>query len=154
MQKFQRRLISLAKKREITFKDAALVILAKDGLKPLSTVGFCSSPGLVKVLNEYEIPFNVRDGRIYIGTSARNSGNLHDGTSFGFPRCCSSVFLNPVAFMFARRSRNSFSSLSPYIFHVPCSEKCAETAKLAERYMSHIKNNYPVVAEKIEKMLC
>ncbi len=155
MQKFQHRLISLAKQREITYRDAALVILAKDGLKPLSTVGFHSSRGLIKILDEYGIPFMVHEGRVYAGSTVKRcKNNFHDGADFGFPACCSFVFLNPAAWLLSRRSASSFSPLSPYIFHVPCSERCKETEKLAHKYMFHIKQNYPDVAETIEKALC
>ena len=89
MLKFQAKLIRLVNDRVITQKDALLVILAKDGLKPLSSVGFFASMELIDVLEEYRIPFLIRDGRIHIGNHL-HADNL-DGQAFGFPPCCSAV---------------------------------------------------------------
>lgn len=175
MQRLQHRLISLVREKEITYKDMALILLSKDGIKPLSSVSFSSSPKLLKILKEYKIPFTLRDGRVFIGESVRKCGTCHfnnsgfcaykqacengfnNGTNFGFPACCSAVFLSPEGWFLSKQSRasfsSSFSSLSPYVFHVPCSEKCAETVKLAQKYMHHVQQKYPIVAERIQKAL-
>ncbi|MBI4170394.1 MAG: hypothetical protein HY514_01775 [Candidatus Aenigmarchaeota archaeon] len=155
MRKFQAKLISLVHKKEITSRDAALIVLAKDGLKPLSCVGVFSSPRLISILREYEIPFAIKNGRIHIGRLAKKQKrDSQNGINFGFPVCCASVFLNSDDFFFSENSRHAFSFLSPYIFHIPCSGRCKETKKLAIKYMHHLKENYPRVANHIEKNIC
>ncbi len=155
MRKFQAKLISLVREKEITSRDAALIVLAKDGLKPLSSVGFSASSQLIEILREYDIPYTIKYGRIHIGKLAkRQTRNFYDGVHFGFPVCCSSVFLNSGGFFFSKNSRHTFSFLSPYIFHIPCSGRCKETKRLAIKYMHHLKKNYPRVANHVEKNIC
>jgi hypothetical protein len=146
MQKFQAKLVRLVNEKIITHKDAALIILAKDGLKPLSSVGFFSSLELIEILQDYDIHFVIRDGRINIGNLAHKE--TLDGQTFGFPSCCSTAYTDTLM-----SRRKMFSTCSPYVFHIPCSKGCKETEQLARKYMFYIKLNYPIVAEHIEKNL-
>ncbi len=154
MQQFQAELISLVKEKEITSRDAALIILSKDGLKPLSSVGFYASPKLKNILSDYKIPFTIRGGRVHVGNMAKKKRySTQNGMNFGFPKCCSSLFLNTNHLLFSK-PRQFSSGVSPYVFHVPCSEKCKETSRLAQKYMAHVKQNYPLMAHHIKKNLC
>ena len=153
MRKLQNELITLVEKREITGKDATLILLSKDGLKPLSSVGFFSSPGLMKTLGRHKIPFSVRGGRVHIGSLAKKRRyDTNNGVNFGFPKCCSALFLQHPHFFF-RKPPKTFPALPPYVYHVPCSGRCRETRKLAEKYMRHIERNYPLMASYVGKSL-
>jgi len=166
-------LVQLARSREITYKDAILILLVRDGLKPMSTVGIASSQALIGVLSNNDVSFVVKNNRIFIGNFSKTcntckffskshcnadasykgpncSINIHDGIRFGFPDCCSTLFFNPISLFFAKNSKPSFSELTPYVFHVPCSENCTKTRKLAEKYMQHVKVNYPAMARYVE----
>src|SRR3989338_595393 len=146
--RFQQELISLAEEGEITPKDTALIVLSKDGLKPLSYVGFESSHSLIKFLREHDIPFAIKGGRVHIGKRAVAGIKCKCGKCFGFPKCCCTTFLD--SFHAASKTKPAFSSLEPYIFHVPCSPRCDRTQRLAQKYMFYIRERYPLVAEHLE----
>lgn len=169
-------LLSLVDDAEITRKDAANIILVRDGLKPFSSVGVSFSRRLVSVLEKHRIPFVEKENRIYTGRLGSNCGLCHlfktdsckgekatdgsirycqigsrNGLNFGFPSCCSSVFSQPSPIFLSKNPKDSFSpEVLPFIFHVPCSEKCDHTVHLAIKYKTHIENRYPVIAKSIE----
>lgn len=152
----EERLMEMIREREINYRDAALILLIKDRLKPFAAVSgvtkkmqYGQFEHLMKLFHDLSLSFRIKNGRVIIGSFPEKHIEMDEGLTFGFPLCCVLEFEHRCEHGYPRHNHHEIHS--PYIFHIPCCPQCTETKILEEEYKKHLKTNYPRIASVIEK---